>query len=125
MITSDAIAMPLSNTHFFRERIYASSVFFDHHGYLIQMTIVIPYKTYKIKDLETYFIRLSFSTSYLFPPLFPLEAGTHPKIVKKKKNRPFFKSTLWGGCLLEHGRLLESLRYIHLQCEKFTHILQT
>ena len=91
MITSDAIAMPLSNTHFFRERIYASSVFFDHHGYLIQMTIVIPYKTYKIKDLETYFIRLSFSTSYLFPPLFPLEAGTHPKIVKKKKKQAIFQ----------------------------------
>ena len=41
-------------------------------------------------------------------------AGYHVVIKNHalKKNRPFFKSKLGGGHLLEHGRLLECLRYI-------------
>ena len=82
MFTSDAVAMPLV-TDFFS--------FFDHRWCLIQMTIVIPYKTYETKDSETYFIRLSFSTRGHL-----LEAGTFPEIVKKKKES-FFKSKLRSG----------------------------
>ena len=58
------------------------------------MTIIIPYKTYETKDSEAYFIRLSLSTSGRL-----LGAGIFQKIVKKK--RPFFKSKLGGGHLLE------------------------
>ena len=39
----------------------------------------------------------------------------------KKKNRPFFKSKLGDGHLLEHGRLLEFLRYVVVRTFKESH----
>ena len=44
MLTSDAIAILTSNTHFFSDSTYHGSVFIDDHEYLIYMTIIIPYK---------------------------------------------------------------------------------
>ena len=58
--------MLTSNTLFFSKRslgTYHSSAFIDHHEYLIYMTIIIPYKIYKTKDLESYFVSLFFPLS--------------------------------------------------------------
>ena len=78
MLTSDAIAMPIV-THFFSERIYHSSVFFDHDGYLVKwpLSFHIKHTKQKIQKL----------TSYNFPPTTSgclLEVGTSHKIVKKQ-----------------------------------------
>ena len=56
VLTSDAIAMPYVRT-------CHSSVFIDHHEYLIYTTIIIQIK-HSTKDSETYFIRLSFFHQY-------------------------------------------------------------
>ena len=41
---------------------------------------------------------------------------------KEKKNRPFFKSKFGDGHLLEHGRLLEFLRYVVVRTFRESHI---